>query len=83
VGKERRFNKFESKVNPKQITDEKNLTGKVVARFSSFGYSHGIRIDFTDGMFVLLELDYSGCYYEGDRPDLAIVKEYRNDEGNA
>ncbi len=78
MGKGRNYNKFESKVNPKQITDEKQLPGKVIERFATNVLGEDIRITFSDGTFLILEIDYSSCYYESDRPDLAICKEYRD-----
>jgi len=79
----RKLNRFESKVNPNQITDETKLPGKVIARFRNDYVHSGIRITFTDGTFIVVALDYGGCYYEGDRPDLAIVKELCKDESES
>ena len=69
--------RLDSRSNPKQITDEKLVTGKKIALLAT-SYMGELRIDFEDGTFIIVQMDYSGCYYEGDRPNLTIVKEYRD-----
>jgi hypothetical protein len=67
---------IDSRNNPKQIKDEKEIPGKVISLFKT-GFMDDLRIEFTDGTFVIVKMDYSSCYYEGDRPDLAIETDYR------
>ena len=56
----------------KQIKNEEDLKGKTIVAYKNDNANAAFRLDFDDGTFAIFTTDYTGCYYEGERPTIKL-----------